>query len=145
MPQHREQLLWSWAVGAPGQVRRVYVPTLAACTVALAIAFLATPLIDDDSIAALTFVAAVGLAGWYGGLVPALAASALGGLAIDYFFETPPGTLEVTSSATVLDVLSFLVVALLVGKFKAHLRVSDSKLRAARDSRDELVETVSHE
>jgi two-component system sensor histidine kinase KdpD len=103
------------------------------------------PLYVDDSIASLAFVAAVGLAGWYGGLLQALIASGVGALAIDYFFETPQGTLQITSSYTVLDLVSFVIVAVLIGTLKARLRASDSRLKAVEDSRDELVDAVSHE
>jgi two-component system, OmpR family, sensor histidine kinase KdpD len=106
----------------------------------------------DDSIAALLFLVAVGLAGWYGGLGPALLATAFGVLAIDYFFETPGGTLQITSGHTLSDLVSFLLVAILLGSLNARLRVSNTRLRAERDhakaaleARDDLMAAVSHE
>ncbi len=145
MLPHTAQLPRAALSSVPNSALRGYGPTIAACCVALAISLLAMPVYVDDSIAALAFVAAVGLAGWYGGLVPALLASVLGTVATDYFFETPQATLQITSSDTVLDFLSFVVIAVLVGKLKARLRTSDTRLKAVQDSRDELVEAVSHE
>src|SRR5262245_57704768 len=62
---------------------------LAACGIALFLAWLMAALDADSSAAALLFLAAVGVSGWYGGLGPALVATAFGALAIDYFFELP--------------------------------------------------------
>src|SRR5216683_4551108 len=104
---------------------RAYTTALVACAVALVISLLATPVYADDSIAALLFLAAVGLAGWYGGLRPALIAAAFGTLAIVYFFETPWGTLQITSGYTLIDLVSFLVVAFLVGSQNSRLRLTN--------------------
>ncbi len=131
---------------------RAYTTALVACAVALVISLLATPVYADDSIAALLFLAAVGLAGWYGGLGPALMATLLGALTIDYFFETPRGMLQITNEHTWSDLLSFLLVAILLGSLNARLRVSNHRLRAERDranaaleARDDLMAAVSHE
>jgi two-component system sensor histidine kinase KdpD len=124
---------------------RAYAPGLGACAVALVLSLLALPFYVDDSIAALAFLMAVGLAGWYGGVTPALVAAAIGTLCVDYFFETPVGTLQITSSYTVLDMLSFVVVALLVGLLRARLHRTARTLMVVQHSRDELVDAVSHE
>jgi len=131
---------------------RAYALALGACAVALAISFLAVPVYADDSIAALLFLAAVGVAGWYGGLGPALTATAFGALAIDYFFESPGGTLQITNDNTLAYLLSFLLVAILIGSLNARLRLSNTRLRAERDhakaaleARDDLMAAVSHE
>jgi two-component system, OmpR family, sensor histidine kinase KdpD len=138
--------------GAWPEAVRAYAVALVACVAALAVSFLVVPTYADDSIGALFFLAAVGLAGWYGGFGPALMATAFGALAIDYFFEIPRGTLQITSGHTLSDLLSFLIVASLLGSLNARLRLSNSRLREERDraraalvARDDLMATVSHE
>src|SRR5579884_2905971 len=42
-----------------------------------------------DAAAPVLFLGAVAVTGWYGGLGPALLATVLGVLALDYFFESP--------------------------------------------------------
>jgi two-component system sensor histidine kinase KdpD len=98
------------------------------------------------------FLAAVGISGWYGGLGPALFATAFGALVIDYFFELPRYQVQVTNGQTFTDLLSFLLVAVLLGSLNARLRLSNTRLRAERDraqaaveARDDLMATVSHE
>ncbi|MBV9169178.1 MAG: DUF4118 domain-containing protein [Chloroflexi bacterium] len=124
---------------------------LLASFIALAVALLSTPIDGDDSMADVMFLAAVGLSGWYGGLAPALVCAFIGALAIDYFFELPPYTLAVSSARTILDVASFLLVAILLGSLNARLRASNEQFRLQRDkaeaavnARDELMATVSH-
>lgn len=125
---------------------------LASCTAALILSLVAAPIYADDSIAALLFLGAVGLGGWYGGFGPALMATAFGALAIDYCFESPWGTLQITSGYTLIDLVSFLLVAILIGSQNRRLRLSNTLLRAERDhvraavdARDDLMATVSHE
>src|SRR5688572_11928623 len=94
--------LWHLAALLRGDARpkwlAAYALALGGCIVAMAVSFLAVPVYADDSIAALLFLAAVGVAGWYGGLGPALLATVIGVLIIDYFFETPGGTLQITNA-----------------------------------------------
>src|SRR5262245_65863070 len=98
------------------------------------------PMDVDSSVAALVFLAAVGVSGWYGGLGPALSATALGALAIDYFFEMPRYQLQVTDGQTLTDLLSFLLVAGLLGSLNARLRQSNTRLRIERDRAEAAVE-----
>jgi K+-sensing histidine kinase KdpD len=123
----------------------------ASSTIALALARLLDPVGSDDSLAASLFLAAVGVSGWYGGLGPAILATLIGAVAIDYLFELPPYTLEITSWRTLLDLAAFLLLATLLGSLNARLRASNLQLRAERDraqaavaARDELMATVSH-
>src|SRR5262249_39662580 len=100
---------------------------------------------------ALLYLGAVGLAGWYGGIRPALVPTIIGALALDYFFETPRLSFAVSSPKTVVGLASFMFVAFLVGLLNDRLRVANVRLRAERDraeaavrARDELLATVSH-
>src|SRR5215469_12154304 len=83
--------------------------------VALGLSLLTSPIGGDDSIPGVLFLGAVGVSGRYGGLVPALASTVFGALALDYWFESPPFRVEVTNARTVTYLLSFLLVALLIG------------------------------
>lgn len=62
----------------------------------LPLALILEPLVPGVTLA--VFLIAVSAATWYGGLGPGLAATALAGLAIDYYFEPPYGSLVMTSS-----------------------------------------------
>jgi K+-sensing histidine kinase KdpD len=129
-----------------------YGAACAAGAAALVVAWLIAPIDGDSSAAALLFLAAVGVSGWYGGLGPALLATAFGALAIDYFFELPRYQMQVTAGQTLTDLLAFLLIAILLGTLNARLRESNMRLRAERDraaaaveARDDLMATVSHE
>jgi two-component system sensor histidine kinase KdpD len=138
----------------PGQPRLIlaYGVAVGSCLVALIAAWLVAPFDADYGIAPLLFLAAVGVAAWYGGLAPALVATVLGALAIDFFFELPGYQIQVTSTRTLVDLLSFLLIAILVGSLNARLRLSNTNLRRERDraqaaveARDDLMVAVSHE
>src|SRR5262245_35673128 len=89
---------WIWRYGC----------ALAATAAALLLAWLMAPSDPDGGAAALLFLAAVGVSGWYGGLGPALLATAFGAMAIDYFFEMPRYQVQVTAGQTLTDLLAFL-------------------------------------
>jgi len=136
-----------------------YALAIVTSAVALWVSLLLAPLDADDSVASLLFLAAVGLSGWYAGLEPALVAALFGAVALDYFFETPRYSLEITSVRTLTDLLSFLLVSILLGSLNARLRRANTRLRTERDraeterdraeaavsARDELLTTVSHD
>jgi two-component system sensor histidine kinase KdpD len=91
-------------------------------------------------------MAAVAVASSYGGFGPGLLAALLGGLAIDYFFEEPLGSFAITSLNTVLNVLVFLLVAVLVGAVNARVRaarersaVDHAELAGVLDATDDSV------
>jgi two-component system sensor histidine kinase KdpD len=72
-------------------------------------------------------------------------------LALDYFFETPGYSIAITSSRTLVDLASFVFVALLVSLLNHRLRLANQRLASERDraeaavrARDELMATVSH-
>jgi len=130
--------------GWPGSAR-AYAVAVLDVGVALVVASIAFPMDADNSVGALVFLAAVGLSGWYGGLGPALLSTVLGAVAIDYFFEIPRYMLQVTEPRTVIDLLSFLLVAILLGSLNAQLRAERDRAQAAVRARDELMATVSHE
>lgn len=120
--------------------------------VMLALSLLLAPIGGDDSIPGVLFLGGVGLSGWYGGVGPALLATACGALALDYFFEAPPFLVEITNVRTVAYLISFLLMSLLLGSLNARLRASNRRLRteveraeAAVVARDDLIATVSHD
>jgi K+-sensing histidine kinase KdpD len=147
--------MWATLKAAGGRTHgRVaeYALALASSGVMLVVSLMLAPIGGDDSVPGLLFLGAVGLSGWYGGLGPALLTTACGALALDYFFETPPFTLELTNVRTLAYLLSFLLVSTLLGSLNARVRTSNRRLRAERDraeaavvARDDLIATVSHE
>src|ERR1700682_6095789 len=63
----------------------------------------------------LLLLAAVAVSASFGGYGPA-AVTVLGGfLALDFFFEYPPYTFEISAVGTSLDLLAFVLVAILLG------------------------------
>ncbi|MBV9577123.1 MAG: DUF4118 domain-containing protein [Chloroflexi bacterium] len=83
---------------------------------------------------------------------PGLLATALGFLALDYFFELPPNSLAVSDPRTVVDLLTFTVIAGLLGSLNAQLRMAQrrtevalSEAEAAVRARDEALTAVSHD
>ncbi len=130
----------------------VYGLALVVSATALGLALLIGAVGGDDSIPGLLFLGAVGLSGWYGGLGPALLTACLGALALDYFYESPPFQLQVTSARTPMFWLAFLLTSVLLGSLNARLRSSNQRLRLERDraeaavlARDELIAAVSHD
>ena len=97
-------------------------------------------------------LAAVAISASFGGYGPAIAAVVGGFLALDFFFEYPPYTFEITALGTSVDLLAFLFVAILLGTLNARLRVARRRASAARAQaeaalqvRDEALAIVSHD
>jgi K+-sensing histidine kinase KdpD len=100
----------------------------------------------------LLFLGAVALTAWYGGLWPGLVGTALGFLALDYFFEFPAYSLAISDPRTLLDSLAYVLIAVMLGSLNAQLRrararaeVALSEVQAAVRARDEALATVSHD
>ena len=117
---------------------------------ATAIALPVFPLASDFP--ALLLVAAVAISASLGGYGPALIATACGFVALDFFFELPPFSLEVTDIGTPLDLLAFVFVSVLLGTLNARLRAARERARTARrqaetalEARDEALAIVSHD
>ena len=129
-----------------------YVMAVTGSAALLGVSLLLAPIGGDDSIPGLLFLGGVGVIGWFGGLGPALVSTAFGAVALDYFFETPPFDLNVTSPRTITYLLSFLLVSVLLGSLNGRLRISNRRLRKERDraeaaviARDDLIAMVSHD
>jgi two-component system sensor histidine kinase KdpD len=100
----------------------------------------------------LLLLAAVAVSASYGGYGPAVVSIFGGFLSLDFFFEDPRFTLEVTRFGTSLDLVAFLVVAGLMGGLNARLREARQRAWAARaqaeaalHARDEALAIVSHD
>jgi two-component system sensor histidine kinase KdpD len=103
-------------------------------------------------VAPLLFLGAVAVTAWYGGLWPGLLATALGFLALDYFFESPAYSFAVSDPRTVVEWLAYVLIAVLLGSLNAQLRrargraeASLGEARAAVRARDEALAAVSHD
>jgi K+-sensing histidine kinase KdpD len=101
---------------------------------------------------ALLLLAAVAISASFGGYGPAAVAVVGGFLSLDFFFEYPPYTLEVTALGTSLDLVAFVMVAVLLGTLNARLRTARQRASAARRqaevalmARDEALAIVSHD
>lgn len=101
---------------------------------------------------ALLLLAAVAVTASVGGFGPAMLATLLGFLSLDFYFEYPPYTWTVTGLGTSLDVIAFVCVAILLGTLNARLRSARRRAGAARQqaelalrARDEALAVVSHD
>jgi two-component system sensor histidine kinase KdpD len=104
------------------------------------------------TLAPLYFLAAVAISGWYGGLAPALLATGIGFLSLDYYFETPRFSWDVSQVSTPVALVGFLVVAAALGSMNARLRLAHDRAQDAREAaeralvaRDEALTMVSHD
>jgi PAS domain S-box-containing protein len=72
---------------------------------------------------------------WFGGLGPGLLAIGVGAVATDYFFEDPPGTLELNSPDTLVQLAVFVGTAMfissLIGRLRAQSLRAEDALRAS--------------
>src|SRR5881296_1715280 len=89
-----------------------YLVALSSTAAALVLSLALEPRIGVSSFVLL--FAAVMVSAWYGGLGPGLLATALGGLAVDYYFETPLYSLRVVSLPNAMRLGVFLLVALFI-------------------------------
>jgi PAS domain S-box-containing protein len=88
------------------------------------------------------FLAAVVVAGWFGGLGPSLAATGLGALASAYFFVPPVGSLGIPVPQALADQALYFAIAitlaLLMEARRRAERRSDRNLRLARHRLEQL-------
>lgn len=100
----------------------------------------------------LLLLASVVVAASVGGFGPALVAVVISFLSLDFFFEYPPYSFEISAMGTSLDVIAFFLVAMLLGTLNARLRLARQRAWAARREaesalqvRDEALAIVSHD
>ncbi|MBV8086232.1 MAG: diguanylate cyclase [Chloroflexi bacterium] len=107
--------------------------TLAACVAANEV----RSVVDVD--AALLLLLAVVASAWFGGLGPALLASAMGIVAFNFLFQTPRFSFAVTNPSDAVQLAVFALVALVVSRLtasrnRARSLAADALHRALHDS-----------
>jgi PAS domain S-box-containing protein len=107
-----------------------YVIAVSSSAAALALSLALAPRIGGSAFVPL--FAAVMVSAWYGGLGPGLVATALGGLAIDYYFEAPLYSLRIISIPTALRLGVFVLVALFISSLSVRMRSARAAAEAAR-------------
>jgi two-component system sensor histidine kinase KdpD len=133
--------------------KRVALRYLAALSTVAAATALALPLYAGaPAFPALLLLGAVAISAAYGGYGPAVVSILGGFLALDYFFEYPLYSLELTSPSTSLYLLAFALVGVLIGTLNARLLyarrrawAAHAQAEAAVNARDEALATVSHD
>jgi two-component system sensor histidine kinase KdpD len=107
---------------------------------------------SDPDFPGLVLLVAVSLAASVGGIGPAVVATIGGFLSLDFYFEAPPFSLAVAAIGTSLDLLLFVLVALVVGILNVRLRSARHRANTARLqaeeallARDEALAIVSHD
>jgi two-component system sensor histidine kinase KdpD len=100
----------------------------------------------------LLLLAAVTVSASYGGYGPAAVTVVGGFVALDFFFESPPYNFLISDPGTSLDLIAFVLVAILLGSLNARLRAARQRATAAREqaesaleARDEALAIVSHD
>jgi signal transduction histidine kinase len=144
----RELALWA---GTQLTLARRYGVAGASSGVALVLALLTVPLLGSS--AAEMHLAAVMFSAWYGGPGPGLLATALGAVSLDYFFEGPQYSLDISNPfAWVQSVIVFIGVAGLISWLGGNLRrcrqraeCTQQQAQAALRVRDDVLHAVSHD
>ena len=134
----------------PTGVQR-YGAAVASSGVALLLALVSIPLLGND--ASELHLASVMFSAWYGGLGPGLLATGLGALSLDYFFETPRFSMDITDPvALIRSVVVFVIVAALSSWLSGNLRRSRQRAERAQEqaqaalmARDDVLHAVSHD
>ena len=141
-----------WSKNLPNRSRVIwpYMVGVISSGCALAMSLLADG--SANEVSPVLFLGAVAVTAWFGGLWPGLLATALGFLALDYFFESPAYSLAVSDPRTLLESLAYVLIAVLLGTLNAQLRrariraeTSLAEARAAVRARDEALAAVSHD
>jgi two-component system sensor histidine kinase KdpD len=125
---------------------------LAVVSVAVA-TVIAIPLFPQaGAFPALLQLAAVAASAAFGGIRPAILATVLGAIALDYFFENEQYSFMIADFGTPVDLFGFVLVAALIGILYARLRSASERASAARveaeqalNARDEALAIVSHD
>jgi two-component system, OmpR family, sensor histidine kinase KdpD len=106
----------------------------------------------DADFPPLVLLLAVALTASAGGIGPALVATALGFLSLDFYFEQPPFMFSLGSIGTAFDLVAFALVSVFLGTLNARLRNARRRAYAARIdaeqallARDEALAIVSHD
>ena len=128
-------------------------PYVLAVLIVVAATLVALPIYPDDGdFPALLLLVAVAITASFGGFGPALLATILGFLALDYFFESPALSFAISALGTSLDLVAFVFVAVLLGVLNARLRSARERANEARTqaevalhARDEALAIVSHD
>jgi K+-sensing histidine kinase KdpD len=119
-----------------------YTVVLAASGLALA---LALPLHAAFQLSSFPlFLCAVMLSAYYGGTRAGLLATLLGALAINYFFESPRYSLEITAMDTVVKLLVFLATALLISTLTERMRSAELQAEEARAAAEATQQRLEH-
>jgi K+-sensing histidine kinase KdpD len=119
----------------------------------LAAVLVAVPLYPlADELPSLLLLAAVAASAAVGGYGPAMVSMLGGFLALDFLFEIPRFSLDVSQVGTSLDLVAFFLVAMLLGTLTARLRLAHRRASYARAqaetalaARDEALAIVSHD
>ena len=136
---------------AEGQTERpprrllAYGLAVLASVVALGLSFALNAIVQHSPFA--LFLGAVMLSAWFGGLGPGLLATAIAGAAINYVLGAPAFSLGLETANAAIDLLTFVLVALLISWLNAHLREARRRAEEARreaEAAKELAEEAVH-
>jgi signal transduction histidine kinase len=98
--------------------------------VAVGLAFLLDPLVHQSVF--VVFLGAVTVSAWFGGVVPGLLATMLGGFAFTFFLTEPAYSLVISGSGITTDLAIFGIVSMLINGLYVRLRHAKRREEAAR-------------
>jgi signal transduction histidine kinase len=126
--------------------RTVYAYFCAAVGIAAAteIRYLLSPELGQNLIFSMYYLA-VSLAGWAGGLTPALVTALVSSILANYLFTEPRGMLQIKSAEDVWALALFVAVSLVIGILSEISLRSQARAREAEQQKDDFLAILAHE
>jgi signal transduction histidine kinase len=126
--------------------RTVYAYFCAAVGIAAAteIRYLLNPELGQNLIFSMYYLA-VSLAGWAGGLTPALVTALLSSVLANYLFTEPRGMLHIKSAEDVWALGLFVAVSLVIGILSEISLRAQARVREAEQQKDDFLAILAHE
>jgi signal transduction histidine kinase len=126
--------------------RALYPYFYAAVAIAAAteIRYLLNPELGQNLIFSIYYLA-VSLAGWAGGLTPALITALASGILGNYLFTEPRGMLEIKSAEDVWGLVLFVAVSLVIGILSEISLRAQARVREAEQQKDDFLAILAHE
>lgn len=126
--------------------RKLYAYFCAAVGIAAAteIRYLLLPELGEHLIFSMYYLA-VSLAGWAGGLTPALITALSSSVLANYLFTEPRGILQLKSTEDLLSLALFLAVSLVIGILSEISLRSQARVREAEQQKDDFLAILAHE
>jgi signal transduction histidine kinase len=108
------------------------------------IRFLLHPVLGEHLVFSMYYLA-VSLAGWAGGLRPAMATALVSSVLANYLFIEPRGFVRIDNAEDLCALILFLVVSLVIGILSELSLRSEARAREAEQQKDDFLAILAHE